>query len=387
MTKPQPKNRILRRGLWFSDTTKTWHYEFKYKGKPWKGDTGNPLEPGARDWIIEKKKAIRNAEVGILPPAPPPMTLAELVALYCEKRGGSDNRETAVTSHTLQVIKLRMRLHWKDLAGMPIDRINTAEVEDMRRRYLEGDGRRSKGGANKIVASLTTILSWAVRRDLIKRVPFKLGKLKFQKQVKAVVWPEQQREFIRATRACRNTDARLAMMSCLTMGLREAEALGMRWEWFDWTAQIYRVGKAKDMDPRAIPMHPFFRRVMRSRWLASGKPHHGLVLKAKGGETHFPGYLKKPVANTARRMKIVGLHPHWLRASFATCCWESGASIAQIMGWLGHEDASTTMLYIVKRDLDGRQIQARAAAAAGWPVPSESPRPKSKPAKRTKKAA
>ena len=387
---PTLKKRKLNRGLWWSDDSKTWHYEIKVNNQPYKGDTGHAIFGEAQDWKAAKKRTIKDAEVGILPPAPPPapaITLAELVALYRLKRGGTDKKETAVTSHTLAAIELSLRLHWKGLAATPIDQITTAEVEDMRQRYLEGRGRRSKGGANKMVARLITVLAWAVRRGLIKELPFKLDKLKFQKQVKAIVWPEQQRPFLRASRACRNADARLAMLGCLTMGFREAEATGMRWEWFDWTAQIYRVGKAKDMEPRAIPMHPVFRRVMRTRWLYQGKPHQGLALKTKKGEPHFAGYLKKPVANTARRMKIVGLHPHWLRASAATAWWESGASIAKIMLWLGHEDAATTMLYIVKRDLDGRQIQVRAAQAGGWPVPVESPEKKPESPKRRKKAA
>lgn len=384
------KPRKLNRGLWWSPHTKTWHYEFKVNKKPWKGDTGNPLFEDAQTWKAAKKKALKDAEVGILPPpAPPPpaITLAELVALYCKKRGGSEGKETPVTSHTLKVLQLRLRLHWQELADRPIDQITTAEVEDMRQRYLEGKGRRSKGGANKVVASLVTVLAWAIARGLLKEMPFKLAKMKFQKQVKVIVWPEQQRRFLRASRACRNADARLAMLGCLTMGFREAEALGQRWEWFDWTAQIYHVGKAKDMDPRTIPMHPVFRRVMRTRWLAQGKPHQGLALPAGKGAPHHPGYLIKPVANTARRMKIIGLHPHWLRASAATAWWESGASLAQITTWLGHEDPSTTMLYIVKRNLDGRQIQAHAAQAGGWPAPSQPPAKKPITPKRSKKAA
>lgn len=80
MKTPTPKKRILRRGLWWSDTTRTWHYEFKYGGQPRKGDTGHVLEKSARDWIIEKKKTIKNAEVGILPPPGPALTLAQALA-------------------------------------------------------------------------------------------------------------------------------------------------------------------------------------------------------------------------------------------------------------------------------------------------------------------
>jgi integrase len=363
---PSPK---VRRGIYWSERTKTWRYEFKLDGQKYNGNTGHSNEKFARDWVVLKKAALKNAEVGILPdpePPPPALTLARLVELYREKRSGGDPGSGAITDHTLAVVELRMRLHWQDLADRPIDQITAADVEDLRQKYLTGEGRRSKGGANKVVATLRTVLGWAMQRGLVAAVPFKIPNLKQQKAVQAVVWPEQLRPFLRASRACRNADARLALMACLTMGLREGEALGLRWQWFDWTAQIYRVGEAKDRDVRAIPMHPLFRRVMRTRWLAQGKPHHGLVLPAEEEVPHHPGYLRKPVENTAHRLGIVGLHPHRLRASFATGAWEAGASIAQIQAWLGHEDPSTSMLYIVQRDLDGRQVQARAAEAAGW---------------------
>lgn len=378
----------LKNGLYWSDQTQTWHYLITLFGKKKGGDTGCPTWPAAVGWLDGEKTRLRQLRAG--GHTEPTLSLAELVALYVKKRGGSDNKETAVTSHTLKVIQLRMRLHWQELAELPIDRITTAEVEDMRRRYLEGKGRRSKGGANKVVASLTTVLAWAVRRGKLAEMPFKLDKLKYQKQVKVIVWPEQARAFLRHARACRNADARLAMLGCLTMGFRPAESVGMRWEWFSWRGGAYRVGKAKDMEPRSIPLHPVFRRVLRARWFAQGKPAQGLVMKAKDGEAHRSDYLRKPVETTARHMKIMGLHPHWLRASAATAWWESGASIAQIMLWLGHEDASTTMLYIVKRDLEGQEIQTRCAKASGWPttppkienaIPHQSPKKHTPPPK------
>lgn len=384
----------IKNGLYWSDQTETWHYLITIFGDKKGGDTGCPIWPAAVSWLDAEKTRLRKLRAG--GHAEPKLTLAELVVLYVKKRGGSDNKETPVTSHTLKVIQLRMRLHWQELADLPIDRITTAEVEDMRRRYLEGKGRRSKGGANKVVASLTTVLGWAVRRGLLAEMPFKLDKIKFQKPVKTIVWPEQQREFLRHARACRNVDSRLIMLGCLTMGFRPAESIGLHWEWFDWRGGAYRVGEAKDMDPRKIPLHPVFRRVLRTRWLAQGKPAHGLVFRAKDGEAHRPDYLRKPVETTARHMKILGLHPHWLRASAATAWWENGASIAQIMLWLGHEDASTTMLYIVKRDLEGQEIQSRCAKACGWPVappktenaiPHHAPNKPTPTPKRRKKAA
>ena len=371
----------VRRGLYWSEHTRTWHYEFRMqvlpgtKSRKFNGDTGHVREADARTWLAAFRGQLKDEAVGLRQAAPAVLTLRELVALFREKRGPAEkDGEGTLTPHTLRVVELRARLHWGALLDLPLTRITTAEVEDMRQRYLSGDGRRSKGGANKVVATLHTVLAWGVGRGLLAEVPFKVGKIKAQRQVKAVVWPEQQRAFLRASRACRNVDARVALATCLLMGLREAEALGLRWEWCDWLAGVYRVGKAKDFDVREVPMHPFWRRLLRLRWILAGRPAQGWILTAKDEAPHREGYLRKPTATTAAKLKLIGLHPHRLRASFATACWEVGASIAQIQAWLGHEDPSTSMLYIAKRALKGAEVQARCAAKAGWPIPLKSPK-------------
>lgn len=38
------------------------------------------------------------------------------------------------------------------------------------------------------------------------------------------------------------------------LGLREGEALGMRWEWFDMDNRTYSVGKAKGRESRMLPI-------------------------------------------------------------------------------------------------------------------------------------
>jgi len=49
---------------------------------------------------------------------------------------------------------------------------------------------------------------------------------------------------------------------------------------------------------------------------------------------------------------IDGLHPHSLRATFATAHWEAGTPLSQITAMLGHRDPNTTMIYINQRPRD-----------------------------------
>jgi integrase len=40
----------------------------------------------------------------------------------------------------------------------------------------------------------------------------------------------------------------------VALGLREAELLGMRWEWFDPNQRTYTVGRAKGKETRVLPL-------------------------------------------------------------------------------------------------------------------------------------
>jgi len=64
----------------------------------------------------------------------------------------------------------------------------------------------------------------------------------------------------------------------------------------------------------------------------------------------------------AKKVGVVGLHPHRLRATFASTHFEMGTSIGQIQVMMGHESQSTTMGYVVTRPADLAQAQEKFAA-------------------------
>lgn len=73
--------------------------------------------------------------------------------------------------------------------------------------------------------------------------------------------------------------------------------------------------------------------------------------------------------------KIHGLHPHVLRATFATAHWEAGTPLSLITAMLGHEDPQTTMGYIRQRARDAKKAQTKVAESMGLaPSPSRVPR-------------
>ncbi|HJV22715.1 MAG TPA: site-specific integrase [Holophagaceae bacterium] len=365
----------VRGGLYWGKGTGTWHYEFRFLGEKHNGDTGISTQRGAAvAWLRKFKEDLSNARVGLARPRIP--TVRELAEAWIEAHHG------ILSDSMVANVGLRLRLHWESIADLPAEQVHDGFVMDLRTAYLRAEAptgsngmklRRSEGGANKIVHTLRQVYGWGVATRRISLIPFGVRPLKVKETVKSVIWPEEIRVFAKASKRYKNTDARIAMLACMCLGLRESEALGMRWEWFDWTGDRYQVGKAKDGQVRAVPLHHVFRRVVRQRWIAQGRPQEGLVLPNVDGVAHVGGYLRKPVAMVAKVLGKAGLSPHALRRTFATGVWEHGATGAQLMAWLGHEDIATSMGYVVQRAQQGEAVQRRFAASAGWPVPVESP--------------
>jgi len=389
------KPRKLRRGIWFSQKTGTWHYEFKYEGFPkQKGDTGHALEKPARDWVAAFKANLKKRLVGMAPEGPA-ITLERALAEWKKAHQG-------VTSdrHVVNVCRA-VELHAAALLQTPLDAITLRDLEALRSTYLQGTGKgyheaelsHTEGGANKVIFHLRMVLRWCGKHGLGPREVVKLEPLPAQEGAQSVVWPEQVQAFLAEAwkggidhkakiRLLPHSATALCMM--LGLGLRENEALGARWEWLDLRRQVYVVGRAKSRRLREIPLPSWLARHLVNLRATQGNPSHGLMLPAglddEGRQIpHVPGFTTKPVARCAAALKISGLTPHRLRATFATAHFEMGTPLSQIQQMMGHRDPATTMRYIVQRPKDQAEAQERVAKAMGFESsPPEVPRPQSK---------
>jgi integrase len=144
------------------------------------------------------------------------------------------------------------------------------------------------------------------------------------------------------------------------LGLREDEALNTLWEGFDERQGVYRLAKTKNRETREIALPPGLMDYLRAR---HGWATQGLLLGS--GEPHKAGYTSDTVAQAGRKMDIEGLHPHALRATFATAHWEAGTPLSQITAMLGHKDPKTTMIYIRQRPRDASAAQKKVAENMG----------------------
>lgn len=379
----------VRRGLYWSETTHTWHYEFRLKvpgaekSEKFNGDTGQVIEADARIWLAAFKKRLHDEAVGLQPQAGQPSpALRRGLALWLAAH------EACSEGHQANV-RRAVEIHAKHLLDTPMDQIREEDLELLRVRYLKETGHgfqgaelpHSEAGANKAVHHVRLVLTWCGQRGHAPAVAPKIKPLNAQGKVKAVVWPEQVQAFLAEAdrggydhaaigpRMIPHSATAIRMM--LGLGLREEEALWARWEWLDTRRQVYVAGKTKGGRVREVPIPSWLAEHLEGLRALQKGPKKGLILPAGLDDDdqqvpHDRLFTTKPVARVAAVLKIVGLTPHRLRATFATAHWELGTPLSQIQQMMGHKRPETTMKYIVARPKDQAEAQEKVAKAMGF---------------------
>src|ERR1039458_529472 len=111
----------------------------------------------------------------------------------------------------------------------------------------------------------------------------------------------------------------------LLMGLRESEALRLRWDGFSGDGDYYAPARSKSGKAQMIPVAAEVRRVLegaprKSEW----------VIPGRAGSIHLKGYTRGVVKAAGEVIGKTNLTPHRLRASCATIVAAFGAGAHQV---------------------------------------------------------
>jgi len=334
-----------------------WHYRFRADGELLRGSTGCTNLPDAQKWLTRYRAKVNFEGIGIreIP------TLKQLLEEWAQT--------AAATNHPSQVASMRaaMKHHCKHLLALPIDRLTTERVQATLQLYMttqgEGPGRQghSKGGANALRLRLNTLMGYAIRCRYIPGKPYEVKKLKTQQKPRPVVRTAKAKDFLEALdRIGRSKDRKLAICLMFGLGIRESEALGLRWEFLDLEHGSLTVGRTeegvfvtKGGEARRLKIPLWLLERLRDRWATHKKPKKGLVLpskKSKGTRSvrpHSPGYTAALVRSVGTAIDLPGLTPHRMRASFITAlALEAKVPIVKVQQMVGHKHIVTTMGYI-----------------------------------------
>jgi len=230
------------------------------------------------------------------------------------------------------------------------------------------NARLAAGFSGKSVAYmqqvLRTALSLAVRWDMVSRnVARMVDRPRIERKPISPLTPDQARTFLAAIRGHR-LEALFSV--ALALGLRQGEALGLRWEDIDLVAgtlrvryQLQRIGGKLTLVPpktersrRTLVMPTTIverlrehekRQVAEKLWAGSKWDDTGLIFSTRvGGPTparHVIAEFHKALENAGlRRIRF-----HDLRHSCATLLLVQGVSPRVVMEVLGHSEIALTM--------------------------------------------
>ena len=76
---------------------------------------------------------------------------------------------------------------------------------------------------------------------------------------------------------------------------------------------------------------------------------------------HQPGYITKHLKKFMKRIGLPDMSPHDLRHTCASLLLHSGADIKSVQDILGHSDASTTLNFYAKSDINVMRASAQKA--------------------------
>ena len=309
-----------------------WHFELRVNGQRLHGSTrAKDLATAKRVLEEQRKDALLN-QCG----APKVPSFSSLVEEWLRVHKGVHSRK-----------------HWRDVEGVSriwviptiggkrLDHLRNDDVNLVRSKMLKAG--RSPVTVNDAMKILKLLCRYAIKCGYIRALPFRIEFLKVQRKPRPIVSATQFHEFLGAVdKAARNPHVAVILRVMLGLGLRESEALGMRWEWFDCDQKTYTVGKAKGKEARVLPVPDWLWNSIQSMPQSLSK----WVFPAEDGHPHWSQFCKRALKGVCVELGLGNVTHHRLRATFASLHAQAGTPITEIQGMLGHKCITTTMIYI-----------------------------------------
>ena len=234
--------------------------------------------------------------------------------------------------------------------------------------------------------TLNMIFAYAQKQEIILKNPMdKVDPPKLVKKPVDAFSPEAAATFFSALNDC-PLDFRCMLHLMITTGMRRGECIGLKWRDIDFNNAVIRIERnvtytAKSgltvstpktsASLRTIPLMRTTLNLLESLFKERATEHPNTILD---DSFVFPSEAdifspRDPNAVTHRVKRFMKSHglpdmsPHDLRHSCATLLLSSGADVKSVQEILGHTNASTTLNFYVKADINQMQVAASKMAA------------------------
>ena len=245
------------------------------------------------------------------------------------------------------------------------------QAKKVLRRMIDGnvkgtDTTVSAGTVNRYLASLSSVLNFALDTGLIERHPIKGGQVKKLTESQGrrrILTPAEETRLIEEARKCQWAPMALFINLALTTGARKSELLRLRWSDIDLDRRIAVLPKTKNSEPRSLPLVISVRDALieakKVRPLSSDlvffdpkRPE-----KAKSIDTIWRFVRQRAGLEADRddRMDYVVLHS--TRHTAATKLIRGGSNLIQAAAVTGHKTVGMLKKYT---HLDGADVVALA---------------------------
>ncbi|MHB8781191.1 MAG: tyrosine-type recombinase/integrase [Candidatus Geothermincolia bacterium] len=328
------------------DGQRRWGYEKEYRGARRKREGFATKEKAQRD----RQDWMNLVDAGYGDSAN--LTILQLATAWLTAHA------PRIKQTTLEGYERDLKNHILPVLGeMKLPELRPAHIEELLSELASGtykkgrkgeEHRRTNRTANKALAPLRAMLSFAVRTGCI--------------QVSPAACVPQLPERPAERRFLSVAEAQLLLASCegqahaliattLGTGLRRGEVMGLRWEDMDLDRSLLtvrrtidnqgRIGTPKDHQVRAVTLPEWLRLTLIDFWRAEESPAESWVFHTSTGQHLEGGHLYRRIFQPALKKAGLSINFHGLRHSYATIALDAGAIPLTISGLLGHENPET----------------------------------------------
>lgn len=160
---------------------------------------------------------------------------------------------------------------WRaELGAMKTGEVTRGVINACKAKLLTQQARRhTPGGAketgktltpaavNRYLASLSSVMNFAVQRGVIDHHPMKAGQVRKEQESRGrrrILTPDEEQRLYDACDASKWPMMRLFLRVCLTTGARKSEVLGLRWQDIDLARSVGWLHDTKNGESRALPL-------------------------------------------------------------------------------------------------------------------------------------
>jgi len=368
-----------------------WLYDCVVLKKRYSGNTGQKDKRLAKQWVQDfkatKRREAANSIIGIQ--VDPTFDCHFLLQEWLDNHTGKHASNVKADWDNYILPKI---------GCIPVMKVTTGMVEEIRTTYLRtpsllnvkgkiADQMRAKAakakaegkqptyrtlkpktnnGANKVINHLNYVFGWGVKTERLPRMPFKkLKKLVEQEAVKTFLRPEQVKPFLAEIDSLNNLPVMVMIRAMLYIGLRDGEAVAMKWTGFDEGRRVFTAVDTKTGQNYPLPVPKDLREILeRLRdtveadcpWVFPSS-YNPRTRKWRHRASQFTA---KAIKRAGKNLGITGLSPHRLRGSMATLLARSGANAFVVKEAGRWKTLQTAVRYVAIVEDDLMKAQAKA---------------------------